>query len=145
MLLTRLYLQLGVFLDYLTGEHEPSLSARLRIYLGTALRETPAGYPVSSTEIFSGLIPEHHPLFPQLGVLSDWPPTFLCHGALDTAVPVYESRNMQMLLEEAGVQVRLDVFDGEEHSFDYGPHAEEMYGAHFDLVGGFLKECLNQA
>jgi len=144
MLLTRLYLQLGVFLDYYTGEHESSFSAKLRISPSPGSRDSPSGcFNLTSDQLLS-LIPEqYHTLFPQLGVTSDWPPTFLCHGALDTAVPVHESRNMQMLLEEAGVQIKLDVFEGQEHSFDYDPNAEVMYGARFDLVGDFLKEFLD--
>ena len=30
MLLTRLYLQMGVFIDYFTGQHSPSLSQKLK-------------------------------------------------------------------------------------------------------------------
>jgi hypothetical protein len=50
---------------------------------------------------------------------------------------------MQVLLEEAGVHVKLDIFDGQEHSFDYDPQAEVMYGGRFDSVVEFLKECLD--
>jgi len=146
MLVPRLYLQLGVFLDYYTGEHESSFSASLRASSSTASRDLPTGYLELTTEKLLELIPErHHALFPELNVTSDWPPTFLCHGAQDTAVPVHESRNMQRLLEKAGVQNKLDIFDGQEHSFDYNPHAELMYGARFDLVGRFLKEYMDPA
>ncbi|KAF8810216.1 alpha/beta-hydrolase [Phlegmacium glaucopus] len=134
MLLARLYLQLGVFLDYYTGQHDPSLTNTLRQTLNT---------PESNIEDFKRQIPERqHPFFPQFGVDSNWPPTFLLHGTNDTAVPIAESRHMQALLGKAGVPVTLLEFEGKEHSFDYEPEVETILGGAFDEVMGFLRRCL---
>jgi acetyl esterase/lipase len=155
MLLSRLYLQLGILLDYLTGEHkrdnQPSLSDILREALGSD--KTDLAHSTGSdaydeiNERLERLIPERHrPLFPQFSVTSNWPPTYLAHGALDSAVLVHESRNMHKLLKTAGVDVTLSVLEGEEHSFDYEPTAEAVYGSSlFDSIGEFLKEHLEKA
>jgi dipeptidyl aminopeptidase/acylaminoacyl peptidase len=131
MLLARLYLQLGVFIDYYTGQHDPSLS--------NTLRQTSE----SNAEDLMLQIPERYrSLFPQSGVDSNWPPTFLLHGTNDTAVPVAESRHMQALLKQAGVPVTLLEFEGKEHSFDYEPEVETILGGAFDEVAVFLGRCL---
>ncbi|KAG1735186.1 Alpha/Beta hydrolase protein [Suillus lakei] len=65
MLISRLYLQLGVALDYITGQHEPSLSATLREAIHT---EGPFD---------EALISDHKVIFPQFNVTSDWPATYL--------------------------------------------------------------------
>ena len=146
MLLTRLYLQLGLFLDYYTGQHEPSLSSTLREILSgkNPAVDSDKDIDFDITNCMRHLIPEHHlHLFPQFGVTSDWPPTLLCHGSFDTAVPVHESRHMQELLDRAGVPgVQLVVVEGKEHSFDYDPKAEALYGKQFDLIADFLKVWL---
>lgn len=116
MQLTRLYLQLGIFLDYWTGEHgsqyqdgkgeedaprragepgarktgdqERSLSARLRVALTSDISS-----PNEERAHVRSLIPSSSlSLFPQFLVDEHWPATFLVHGELDTAVPVGESR-----------------------------------------------------
>jgi len=134
MLLARVYLQLGVFLDYYTGQHDPSLSNTLRQTLSK---------PESSVDDLMHQIPERQrSLFPQFGVDSNWPPTLLLHGTNDTAVPLAESRHMQALLKKAGVPVTLLEFEGKEHSFDYEPEAEATLGGRFDEVAGFLRRCL---
>ncbi len=113
MQLTRLYLQLGVFLDYYTGEP-------------------------NTTAIEDG----NTSLFPQANVSSSWPPTLLIHGDQDTAVPVGESKNLQRLLLEAGAYSELVVVPGCEHSFDYVQGNEEQFGTIFEQVISFLKERL---
>lgn len=134
MLLARLYIQLGVFIDYYTGQHDPSLTNTLRQTLST---------PESNAESSMCHIPERlRSLFPQFGVDSNWPPTFLLHGTNDTAVPVAESRHMQALLRNAGVPVKLLEFEGKEHSFDYEPEVETILGEVFDEVAVFLQRCL---
>ena len=134
MLLARLYIQLGVFIDYYTGQHDPSLTNTLRQTLST---------PESNAESSMCHIPERlRSLFPQFGVDSNWPPTFLLHGTNDTAVPVAESRHMQALLRNAGVSVKLLEFEGKEHSFDYEPEVETILGEVFDEVAVFLQRCL---
>lgn len=132
LLLPRLYLQLGTWLDYYTGQHEPSLSAQLR---GAQ----------TGADLTSLLLDEHRALFPQLYVDMAWPPAFLVHGNKDSAVPVVESQNMERLLKSAGVKVTLKVVDGQEHSFDKAEGAEETFGGLgglFDEIITFLAEGL---
>jgi acetyl esterase/lipase len=140
MLIGRLYLQLGSFLDYYTGCHDPSLSRALREALDANLDNT---NPAQHVEQMRSLIPhQHRPLFPQFGVTPAWPPTLLCHGTEDSAVRVGESKNMKALLEGAGVPVRLIEFSGREHSFDYEPDAEVRHKTQFDEIWEFLKRWL---
>ena len=140
MLIGRLYLQLGSFLDYYTGNHNPSLSHTLRAVLGADSDNTDHAHHVEQMRI---LIPNHHlPLFPQFGVTPAWPPTLLCHGTTDSAVRVEESRNMKVLLEGAGVPVRLIEFEGREHSFDYEPGAEVRHHIQFDEIWDCLRRWL---
>ncbi|KAJ7256807.1 Alpha/Beta hydrolase protein [Mycena haematopus] len=139
MALARLYLQLGVMLDYFTGQHEPSLSSRLRPLLDNAA----AADPFSLQETMKAHIPpEHHAIFPQLNVTAAFPPTFLCHGAEDGAVSVEESHHMHVLLKDAGVPVQLLVIEGANHSLDYVPDAEELYASQFDEMAAFLIKLL---
>lgn len=151
MFMSRLYLQLGTLLDYLTGEHNPSLSAALRESLGSDKRDlansTGSDNHDAVDRRLKNLIPErHHGLFPQFSVTSDWPPTYFVHGSIDTAVLLHDSRHMHRLLEKAGVDVTLNVIEGEEHSFDYKAESEAVYGAElFDSVGQFLKVHLEKA
>ncbi|KAF8843402.1 alpha/beta-hydrolase [Paxillus ammoniavirescens] len=137
MLIGRLYLQLGTFLDYYTGQHQPSLSASLRQNMSqnSGFGDQQASYPQ---------IPgRHQNLFPQLGVTCNWPPTCLVHGTSDTAVLVHESRNMVRLLHENGVGAELLEVEGKEHSFDYEPGAEDMHEVLFDHVVDFLLRHLS--
>ncbi|KAJ7022743.1 alpha/beta-hydrolase [Mycena alexandri] len=139
MPLPRLYLQLGVTIDYFTGQHEPSLSAKLRPLLETdAARD-----PFALQDAMKALIPpEHRVLFPQFHITSQFPPTFLCHGSEDTAVHVEESQHLHAQLQRAGVPVKLLVIDGASHSLDYVPNAEELYASHFDEMAEFLGKLL---
>ena len=132
MLLARLYLQLGTFLDYWTGLYEPSITNTLR-----PLCED--GSPDDEMD-FEDLIPEDSkPLFPQLHARTTaWPPTLLVHGTKDTAVPLAESAHMLSKLSSAGALVRLIEVQGMEHSFDYEPSAEEKCTGVFDEVIQFL-------
>jgi acetyl esterase/lipase len=140
MLIGRLYLQLGLFLDYYTGDHDPSLSLRLREALYANSVDSDQAQHV---EQMRSLIPKHHlALFPQFGITPSWPPTLLCHGINDSAVLVEESRNLKASLESVGVPVRLMEFEGREHSFDYEPNAEVRHKTEFDEVGEFLKKWL---
>ncbi|KAF8157979.1 Alpha/Beta hydrolase protein [Crassisporium funariophilum] len=137
MLLPRLYLQLGIFLNYYTGKHDPSLS--------DALRQALEADDVC-LENLRKIIPEcHRALFPQFGVDGAWPPTLMLHGTDDTAVPVAESRHLRALLDGAGVQVELLEFEGMEHSFDYEPDAEILWSGRFDTVKNFLATHLGTA
>jgi len=149
MVLSRLYLQLGVLLDYITGEH--GLSDILRNALAsdkTDLADSTGSDDYDAiNDRLKQLIPErHHLLFPQFATISDWPPAYLVHGTLDSAVLVHESRYMRRRLEDVGVSVTLSVQEGKEHSFDYEPDAEADHGKElFDSVDEFLKEHLEKA
>lgn len=146
MQLARLYLQLGTFLDYYTGRHEPSISATLR-ETSTSLDREPDSAELYA-RILSPLVPsELCRLFPQLLIppsKSDsfqWPPTFLVHGTADTALSADESRHLAALLQRAGVDVTLQLVEGKEHSFDYAHDAEDLFGGEgglFDAAVGFL-------
>ncbi|TRM63917.1 Alpha/Beta hydrolase protein [Schizophyllum amplum] len=129
MQLARLYLQLGVFLDYYTGQHEPSLSQTLRKNCQSGHTETDD----------SDTIPVvHRCLFPQLNVNTTWPPTLICHGECDTAVPVAESVHLRDVIQEIGGSAELRVFPGKEHSFDYAVDAEDDLGEEFDAIVQWL-------
>ncbi|KAI0311307.1 alpha/beta-hydrolase [Amylostereum chailletii] len=137
MPLARLYLQLGVYLDYWTGVH--GLGARLARLLPAHVERvsdatrgaTRAALPEDAKE-----------LFPQLWVTKHWPRTLLVHGEMDTAVHAADSRRLHQLLRTEGVDARLEIVQGEEHSFDYQPGAEAKFGALFDRVRDFLREAL---
>lgn len=138
MLLIRLYLQLGTFLDYYTGDHAPSLSL--------ALREEQQAHAQSGPGDIVSLIPEkHRPLLPQLAVNKSWPPVFLTHGSNDSAVLAEESRDLHKMLQDAGVRSVLRIIDGAEHSLDYVPDANKLYGSPgglFDEIRDFLVQYL---
>ncbi|KZT27450.1 alpha/beta-hydrolase, partial [Neolentinus lepideus HHB14362 ss-1] len=141
MQLTRLYLQLGVWLDYYTGRHNPSLSLQLRNIL-----ETTTDDDDDMRKRMKALIPDEDLcLFPQLhSGLQEWPPTLLIHGKSDTAVKIEESLRLYAILQEAGVDVTMKAVDGQEHSFDYQKDAEETFGsAIFDEAVDFLVRYLN--
>ncbi|KAL4073279.1 Alpha/Beta hydrolase protein [Scleroderma yunnanense] len=132
MLIGRLYLQLGTYLDYYTGQHDPSLSAHLRSL-----------YTTASTPLAASIPERHRRIFPQLGVSPAWPPTCLVHGVSDTAVLAEESRCLHSLLKAANVVVELWEVPGAEHSFDYTPPIEGMsYEKLFDDIVEFLARHL---
>ncbi|KAF5377871.1 hypothetical protein D9615_006688 [Tricholomella constricta] len=138
MLLTRLYLQLGVFLDYYTGAHDNG-GISLVLREASEAKPPPADDDAEFLQDVRALIPpEHRGLFPQFGVSGQWPPTMLVHGTEDSAVPVWESRSLARRLAACAVEVELREIEGREHSFDYEDGAEEMFGEVFDAVGQFL-------
>jgi acetyl esterase/lipase len=127
MQLGHLYFQLGTYLDYWTGEHEPSLSE--------ALRDNPR--PADA------LPPAHRAIFPQLLVTPDWPRVMLVHGSEDIAVPIDGSRVMHALLRAAEVESVLRIVEGAEHAFDLkGDDAEARFGRLFDESVEFLRAAL---
>jgi acetyl esterase/lipase len=133
MLLARLYLQLGNFLDYYTGEYQRSISESLRAHLDKDM----------NLQTWSSLIPSiHQPIFPQLNIPA-FPPTFFIHGSQDTAVPVADSYNLHQQLQSNGIFTTLKVCAGMEHSFDYQPDAEQRWSTIFDEAFGFLKDQLH--
>ncbi|TCD66610.1 hypothetical protein EIP91_001119 [Steccherinum ochraceum] len=135
MQLARLYLQMGLYLDYYTGMHSPSLSHDLRQALGD-----PAKLEAILAE---RLCPGHLRLFPQLQTTLSWPPVMLVHGELDTAVPASESLHMRDMLQSLGVDVSVQIVPGQEHSFDYAPNAEQIFSPVFDQAALFLKKHLH--
>lgn len=149
MYLARLYCQLGAYLDYYTGEHDPSLSQTLMQQRQTVLvaPEKYIGDAQTRTipEDWGGpLIPaRHRSLFPQLSVTSEWPEVFLIHGAEDYHVHCHESEHMRELLEKVKVEVTLKVIEGKGHSFDYDPSAEEECSDLFKEVSKFLQRVLS--
>ncbi|CAL1713212.1 unnamed protein product [Somion occarium] len=138
MQLARLYLQMGNFLDYYTGQHEPSLSANLQEVLISDNRAQSSGN--DKPEDLLSLIPKsHRDLFPQFAIFDSWPPTLLVHGSEDSAVQVHESIHLHRLLQSAGVASTLRVVDSEEHSFDYAPDAHTKFG----MKGGLFDDILD--
>lgn len=156
MFLSRLYLQLGIMLDYLTGEHVPSLSGKLQQALASDKRDlTALDYPYTPSQYaeFDGvnnrmkaLIPERLlPVFSQFNVTSSWPPTYLIHGSNDSAVLAHESYHLHRLLTQAGVDAKLQIIEGKEHSFDYEPDAEILHGKDvFDEVASWIEHQLRK-
>ena len=126
MVVTRLYLQLGTFLDYYTGQHQPSISQ--------ALRSSPN----------KDVIPEEQlRLFPQFFVNDEFPPTFFLHGANDTAVPVKESLDLRAQLDGLGVRTAAEIVEGQEHSFDYAEGAHVEFESCFDKAWSFVLQELS--
>ncbi|KAJ7125781.1 Alpha/Beta hydrolase protein [Mycena crocata] len=139
MALMRLYVQLGVAIDYVTGQHEPSLCAQL----WPLLDSDAAADPVALEAAMKAVIPaKFHDVFPQFNITSSFPPTFLCHGLADGAIPFEQSEHMQALLQKAGVPTHLILVEGANHSFEYVPDAEALYGSHFDEMAEFLIKAL---
>ena len=142
MLLPRLYLQLGVFIDYYTGVHD---NGGMSVPLRAALTykhgpEASDGSVADFDDLIRTLVPvQHQDLFPNLAASKDWPPTVLVHGTEDSAVPIWDSRHLVKRLEAVGVDARLYEIQGKEHSFDYETNAEELFGDVFDRVGQFLQ------
>ncbi|KAG8744704.1 hypothetical protein FRC10_009618 [Ceratobasidium sp. 414] len=122
MFITRLLLQEGLFLDYLTGDH--GLTRRLRE------REEPS---------MSDIPEQHRLLFPEACISPSFPPTCFVHGTKDSAVLIGESRAMRDRLQHIGVQCQLFEVEGAEHSFDYAEGYEEVLDRAFRVVVGWFE------
>lgn len=57
---------------------------------------------------------------PRRHITSEYPPTLLIHGTLDTDVPYEESREMANVLKQVGVPNRLISIENGEHGFGGG-------------------------
>ncbi|CAE6524299.1 unnamed protein product [Rhizoctonia solani] len=122
MFLTRVLLQEGNFLDYLTGEH--GLSERLRALDQPTISDLPQ---------------RHWGLFPETGLSSSFPPTCLVHGTEDSAVLIGESRALRDRLHNLNVPCQLFEVKGAEHSFDYQDGHEEVLEQVFQVLRGWLE------
>ncbi|KAI9445673.1 alpha/beta-hydrolase [Lactarius psammicola] len=140
MPLARLWLQLGMYLDYWTGAHTPSLSDALRALLPADGEHTERAE--LDARFAKALPPSEHAIFPQLLVTSDWPRVLLVHGSEDSAVPADSSRAMYDRLRAAKVETVLRIVDGSEHSFDLKDGAEKTFSGLFDEAVEFLRAAL---
>ena len=137
MYLTRLYYQLGEWLDYYTGDH--TLSARLRSLRSSASLSGTAQPSALDLARAREVVGEKNVgLFPQFGVTENWPPTFIVHGSEDSQVPLAESKHLMERLKAVGVESELKVVEGQGHSFDYASDAERGFGGLFDRAAAFL-------
>lgn len=163
MQLCRLYIQEAVYLDYITGEHSPSLSGRLAKALNAKgllhLRGSSDSESATEVDVVSNsgldeteaiiyvarqVIPERScRLFPQLIVDSSFPPVFFLHGEKDSVVHLRESQTMKRLLDNAGVLNEMRVAKGVEHSFDYAKGATEKFAEHMDDAFVFIGKLLD--
>ncbi|KAF8707477.1 Alpha/beta hydrolase family, partial [Rhizoctonia solani] len=123
MFITRVLLQEGTFLDYLTGEH--GLSERLRVLDRPIINDVPQ---------------QHQGLFPEAGLNSSFPPTCLAHGTEDSAVLIGESRAMRDRLHNLNVSCKLFEVKGAEHSFDYQDGHEELLEQVFQVLSRWLEQ-----
>jgi acetyl esterase/lipase len=131
MLLPRLYGERGLYLDYYTGSHAPSLTAQLRSI----------GRPSEAEDEMKEILGQHVHLFPQFADPKSFPPTFLIHGTADIAVLPSESRRMQVRLSSAGRECILREIEGQPHSFDNHPR-KESFEELYDEAVDFLKKHL---
>jgi len=144
MYLTRLYYQLGEWLDYYTGDH--TLSARLRQLRSPASSVSGVAShsvidPIRAREAIGET---NVVLFPQFGVTENWPPTLIVHGSNDKQVTLSESKNIAEMLRVVGVENELIVVEGKDHTFDYVPEAEKEFGGIFDGAAAFLLRHLQK-
>ncbi len=138
MQLARLWLQLGNYLDYWTGLHEPSISDALREILPVEGEDT----ATTDARLAATLPVSEHALFPQLLVTPEWPRVMLIHGSKDTAVPVDSSRALHARLQDANVETTLRIVPDMEHVFDLKPSAEQAFGKLFDEAAEFLRAAV---
>ena len=141
MYLTRLYYQLGEWLNYYTGDH--TLSARLR-QLRSSSSGTASLSASESTRAREVIGEKHIGLFPQFGVAENWPPTLIIHGSDDDQVPLLESKHLTERLKAVGVENELIVVEGRGHTFDYALDAEREFGRLFDRATMFLVRNLQE-
>lgn len=114
--------------------------------LRQAAQGVPSNGPAETAVALRTYIPfDDLTLFPQFAVTHAWPPTLLIHGSADTAVPIAESKNMDKVLQAAGVSSTLRKIEGAEHNVDLDPKTNQQMGEAgglFDEVRDFLVEHL---
>lgn len=140
MQISRLWLQVGNFLDYWTGQHEPSISDKLR----EIVSEEGVDTATNDARLAATLRPFDRALFPQLLVTPEWPTVLLIHGSADTAIPPQSSQALHARLLDAKVKSTLRIVEGKEHVFDLRPGAE-AYNGLFDEAAEFLRAELLDA
>lgn len=142
MFVSRLYYQLGEWLDYYTGDH--TLSRRLRQLRSPSTSDTGSSLALDPIKAMEVIGEKNIGLFPQFGVVEDWPPTMFLHGSEDHRVPLYESKHLAEKLKAVGVENELVVVEGQEHGFDNVSDAEREFGRFFDRAVGFLVQKLQK-
>jgi phospholipase/carboxylesterase len=88
-------------------------------------------WPVAAVVAFSGRLASPPPLAPRPGAAA-----LLIHGEDDAAIPVQESRDAALALQELGVRTRVEILPGVSHAVTPEGVA---------LAGAFLAECLGPA
>jgi len=114
--------ELGTYLDYYTGLHNPSISAALHDLLNRKPRPT--------DEDFKSAIPEdRHTWFPQFNIDVTWPPTIIIHDTVDDTVPAYQSRHLYEIIKKA-TKSPVRLIEG------------KITQDHFDTISDFILEHL---
>ncbi|GAA97987.1 uncharacterized protein L969DRAFT_14852 [Mixia osmundae IAM 14324] len=78
-------------------------------------------------------------LFPQLLVSENWPPSYLLHGSRDSAVLVGETVHIAEKIRRAGVECKVAIIDGAEHSFDLHGHGPDKLRDAVDFLQRHLE------
>jgi acetyl esterase/lipase len=142
-----LYVQMGTYLDYYTGEHEPSLSGRLKDVLENQDWEDERTHRISAElqEEMKEIIPtKHRALFPQLMVDESFPPVFICHGTADQAINIAENEHLGSIMHARGVRVTFMRVEGVNHLWDSEDAAEERNRREMDEMAAFVFEALRK-
>lgn len=138
-----LYFQLGVWLDYYTGDH--TLSQRLRqLELSPVSSSDGLTWtldPIKAREVIGE---KNIRLLPQFGVAWDWPPALFVHGTKDCHVLLHESKHLAEKLRGVGVKNELIEVEGQPHGFDNALDAEKKYRKLFDRAADFLLQNLHK-
>lgn len=80
-------------------------------------------------------------LWPQRSITPAYPPTFLVHGAADSAIPASESVLIARKLAEHGVRHELRIVDGAEHLLDHDDGSAEVRAIRGE-IWAFLERSL---
>ncbi|TFK70737.1 alpha/beta-hydrolase [Pluteus cervinus] len=139
-LLPQLYIQEGVFTDFITGQHNPSISAKLH----SALANVKEGDEIPNKAVRKIIPWCHRRLFPQLQISASWPPTVIIHGTADILVPYSDSQKLiaQLSQQLPPEKVELVGIEGQGHIFDLVSDAEEKFGVEFYRVAGFIEQWI---
>ncbi|KLO14753.1 alpha/beta-hydrolase [Schizopora paradoxa] len=143
MPLCRILLQDGIWLDYWTGDFDELDDKTGDIVSEGFSRRIRKALERDESRIHPRMIPSNNlHLFPQFNVTAQFPPSFLVHGELDSAVKKTESENMKALLDAVGVEAHLRIVPGQEHSFEYTADPDSKYQELFDEMFDFVSHIL---